>query len=60
MKMKNSKTAMNIAGATLAACSTMAFVGANCCKNGSCKTRKAIKKTAQKVANVVDSVVDAM
>ncbi len=60
MKAKTSKIAMNCVGATLAVCSTIAFAGANCAKSGSCKTRKTIKKTAGKIANVIDSVVDAL
>lgn len=60
MKAKNSKVAMNCVGTALAVCSTVAFVGANCVKSGACKTRKTIKKTAGKIANVIDSVVDAI
>lgn len=60
MKQKESKIAMNVIGATLAVCSSAAFIGANCANSGNCKTHKAIKKTAGKIANVIDTVVDAI
>lgn len=52
MKIGSTKNVMKVVGATLAVCSAMTMLQGSKMSNSSVK--KAVKKTANKVANVVD------
>lgn len=56
--MKISKTAMKMVGATLAVCSAMTMLEGSKMNTGSAK--KAVKKTANKVAGIVDTITAFM
>lgn len=52
--MKVSKTMMKMVGATLAVCSAMTMLEGTRMSSGTAK--KAVKKTANKVAGIVDTI----
>lgn len=56
--MKVSKTVMKAVGATLAVCSAMTMIES--CNMSAHKTKKAVKKTANKVAGIVDTITAFM
>lgn len=59
MKMNTSKTLMKCVGATLAVCSVMSMVGG--AKAGSMnKAKKSVRKTINKMADVVDTIAAVM
>ena len=62
MKMNPSKTLMKCVGATLAVCSVMSIVGG--AKAGSMgsmnKAKKSVRKTINKMADVVDTIAAVM
>ena len=58
MKTATSKMIMKGVGATLAVCSALAMASAT--KPSSMMAKKAVKKTANKVADVVDSISSFM
>ena len=58
MKTNTSKMIMKGVGATLAVCSALAMASST--KSNSVVARKAVKKTADKVADIVDSVASFM
>lgn len=54
MKMMKQKTMLKMVGATLAVCSAVTMMQGG--KIGSGATKKAVKKTANRVADIVDSI----
>lgn len=58
MNKKTSANVMRAMGATLAVCSAVAIMGAS--KSNSCTAKKTMKKTADKVADFVDTVTSFM
>lgn len=58
MKTNTSKNIMKGVGATLAVCSALAMASGS--KGMGFSTKKAVKKTANKVADVVDSIATFM
>jgi hypothetical protein len=54
MKVNTSKNIMKGVGATLAVCSALAMVSS--AKPASMATKKAVKKTASKLSDIVDSI----
>ena len=56
MKMNTQRNVMKCIGATLAVCSAIAMVGGT----KSCSAKKTIKKTVNKMADIVDSVTAFM
>ncbi len=59
MSIKASKMMMKCVGATLALCSAMAIAG-GCCCSGSLSTKKFMKKTMNKMSDVVDTLASFM
>ena len=59
MSIKASKMMMKCVGATLAFCSAMALAG-GCCCSGSSSTKKFMKKTMNKMSDVVDTLASFM
>lgn len=57
MSCKTSKTVMKCVGATLAICSAMAVMG-GCKATSSSSAKKSMKKTVNKLADIVDMVTD--
>lgn len=60
MSIKASKMMMKCVGATLALCSAMALAGGCCCKSSSPSTKKFMKKTMNKMSDVVDTLASFM
>lgn len=58
MKTNTSKMIMKGVGATLAVCSALAMASAS--KPNSMMAKKAVKKTADKVADIVDTMTSFM
>ena len=58
MKTQTSKMIMKGVGATLAVCSALAMASST--KPNSFMAKKAVKKTANKVADIVDSISSFM
>lgn len=58
MNKKMTANVMRVMGATLAVCSAAAFVSS--AKSGSMNAKKAVKKTAGKVVDFVDTVASFM
>lgn len=58
MSKKTTANMMKAMGATLAVCSAVAMMGAS--KNSSNSAKKAMKKTADKVVDFVDTVASFM
>ena len=58
MKTNTSKMIMKGVGATLAVCSALAMASSS--RAASLGTKKAVKKTANKIADVVDSISSFM
>lgn len=58
MKVTTSKMIMKGVGATLAVCSALAMVSAT--RPASSSTKKTVKKTADKVAGMVDAISSFM
>ena len=56
MKMNTQRNVMKCIGATLAVCSAIAMVGGT----KSCSAKKTIKKTVNKMSDIVDSVTAFM
>lgn len=56
MKLCTSKTIMKCMGATLAVCSAVSMLGGASAKSPSSQTKKTMKKTINKVADIVDTV----
>ncbi len=55
MKQKTAKSILNCMGATFAVCSLLSMVGGTkIC--GASSTKKAVKKTVNKMADVVDAI----
>ena len=58
MSIKASKMMMKCVGATLALCSAMALAGGCCSRSSS--TKKFMKKTMNKMSDVVDTLASFM
>ncbi len=58
MKMNSQKTVLKCVGAALAVGSAIAMASST--KAGNCSTKKTMKKTANKVADFVDTVASFM
>ncbi|MDO4364750.1 MAG: hypothetical protein Q4C99_09495 [Clostridia bacterium] len=60
MSIKTSKMLMKCVGATLALCSAMAIAGGCCCTSSSSSAKKFMKKTMNKMSDVVDTLASFM
>lgn len=58
MKNSTTKMMMKAVGATLAICSAMTMIEG--CKMSSCNAKKAVKKTAKRVEDIVDMMSSIM
>ena len=58
MKTNTSRNIMKGVGATLAVCSALAMMSSG--KSSSMATKKVVKKTADKVADIVDTMASFM
>lgn len=60
MNVKTSRIMMKCVGATLAICSVMAVAGGCCSNSTSSSTKKFMKKTMNKMSDIVDTVASFM
>lgn len=58
MSAKTTRVLMKCVGATLAVCSAVAMVGG--CQSNSNSAKKTMKKTANKFADIIDTVSDML
>lgn len=59
MNMKSAKIMMKCISGTLAICSAIAMAG-SCMGSSSCNTKKMVKKTANKITDIIDTVSSFM
>lgn len=60
MSMKTTKIMMKCIGGTLAICSAIAMAGSCATNSGSANTKKMMKKTVNKLSDIVDTVTSFM
>ncbi|WP_178666843.1 hypothetical protein [uncultured Eubacterium sp.] len=60
MNSKSAKMVMKCVGTTLAICSALAIAGGCTASSGSTSTKKFIKKTVNKMSDIVDAVATFM